>query len=156
MRGTTVCIGRKYVQGLALWPDSQGVADQCGGGTHFASLIRHARLLQSHPGKQLPAGTRDALVARLLGGDADAAAPELIESALREVGNIVVSHVCSAVADTLATRLLPSLPVLARAGGERELAAVTLRRGGGRLRLETEIIDAQGELCARLVFVPDP
>lgn len=104
----------------------------------------------------LPANARDALVARLVGRDAASVPSELLESALRELGNIVVSHVCSAIADTLAARLVPSLPVLVLQDGEGALDAAAARRGGGRLRVETEIADGDGELHGRLVFVPDP
>jgi chemotaxis protein CheC len=104
----------------------------------------------------LPANARDALVARLVGRDPTSVSPEMLESALRELGNIVVSHVCSAIADTLAARLVPSLPVLVMQDGDGALDAMTARRGSGGLRLETEIADELGELHGRLVFVPDP
>jgi chemotaxis protein CheC len=104
----------------------------------------------------LPENARDALVTRLVGRDAAEVPRELLESALRELGNIVVSHVCSAIADTLAARLVPSLPVLVLRDGEGALGAAAARRGNGRLRIETEIADDEGELHGRLVFVPDP
>jgi chemotaxis protein CheC len=104
----------------------------------------------------LPESARDALVARLVDRDLAQVPRELLESALRELGNIVVSHVCSAIADTLAARLVPSLPVLVLQDGEGALDAAAARRGRGRLRIETEIADGEGELYGRLVFVPDP
>ncbi len=104
----------------------------------------------------LPETTRDRLVARMTGSDPGTTSPELTESVLRELGNIVVSHVCSAIADTLASRLVPSLPVLVLEDGEAALDAAVAGRGGGRLRVETEIADEEGELRGRLLFVPDP
>lgn len=104
----------------------------------------------------LPENARDALVERLVGREAAQVPLEMLESALRELGNIVVSHVCSAIADTLAARLIPSLPVLVLQDGERALDAAAARRGSGRLRIETEIADGEGELHGRLIFVPDP
>lgn len=104
----------------------------------------------------LPESARDALVASLVGRDAAEVPSEMLESALRELGNIVVSHVCSAIADTLAARLVPSLPVLVLQDGEGALDAAAARRGSGRLRIETEITDEEGVLHGRLVFVPDP
>ncbi len=104
----------------------------------------------------LPENARDALVARLVGRDAAQVPLEMLESALRELGNIVVSHVCSANPDTLAARLVPSLPMLVLQDGEGALDAAAVRRGSGRLRIEIEIADGEGELHGRLVFVPDP
>lgn len=103
---------------------------------------------------QLHREALEALAARLLGGRP--ARRELLESALCELGNVVVSHVCSAIADTLAARLVPSPPLLLLEDGESGLVALAARRGGGRLRIEAEIVDAEGEPQGRLVFVPDP
>jgi chemotaxis protein CheY-P-specific phosphatase CheC len=91
---------------------------------------------------------------RLL-GEAAQARPELVESALREAGNVVVSHVCSAIADTLGARLVPSIPVLVLEDGEAGLAALATRRGRAWLRVESEIVDEEGELRGLLVFLPD-
>ncbi len=102
----------------------------------------------------LPSGSREALARRLVGADASAR-PELVESALREAGNVVVSHVCSAIADTLAARLVPSIPVLVLEDGEAGLGALAARRGRAWLRIESEIVDAEGELRGLLVFLPD-
>lgn len=104
----------------------------------------------------LPVHTRERLVARMTGGDPARLSAELTESVLRELGNIVVSHVCSAIADTLAARLVPSLPVLVLEDGEVALDEAVAERGGGRLRVETEISDEEGDLRGRLLFVPDP
>jgi chemotaxis protein CheC len=101
-----------------------------------------------------PAPARDLLLRTLAGAaaPADAAA-----SALREVGNILISHAVSAMADTLGTRLLPSVPLLAMEDAASALASLVALRGSGEtaLRIETEISDAQGEYRGLLVFVPD-
>jgi chemotaxis protein CheC len=102
----------------------------------------------------LPGASLEALRSRLLGARAETP-PELVESALREAGNVVVSHVCSAIADTLGARLVPSLPRLVLEAGEAELAALAARRSRAWLRIESEIVDAQGELRGLLVFLPD-
>ena len=95
-----------------------------------------------------------ALRSRLVGARAETS-PALVESALCEAGNVVVSHVCSAIADTLGARLVPSLPRLAFSDGEGELAELAERRGRAWLRIESEIVDADGELRGLLVFLPD-
>jgi chemotaxis protein CheC len=102
----------------------------------------------------LPGASREALARRLL-GEAAQGRPELVESALREAGNVVVSHVCSAIADTLGARLVPSIPVLVLEDGEAGLAALATRRGRAWLRVESEIVDEEGELRGLLVFLPD-
>ncbi len=102
----------------------------------------------------LPGASREALARRLV-GEAARERPELVESALREAGNVVVSHVCSAIADTLGARLVPSIPVLVLEDGEAGLAALATRRGRAWLRVESEIVDEEGELRGLLVFLPD-
>lgn len=102
----------------------------------------------------LPADAAAALVRRLVGPE-ESVSRELGESAIRELGNIVVSHVCSAIADTTGARLVPSLPVLVQGDGEAALLEHAARRGAARLLVETEIADEEGELHGRLVFIPD-
>ena len=102
----------------------------------------------------LPDASLQALQSRLLGAEAETH-PELVESALREAGNVVVSHVCSAIADTLGARLVPSIPVLVLEDGEAGLGALAARRGRAWLRIESEIVDADGDLRGLLVFLPD-
>jgi chemotaxis protein CheC len=102
----------------------------------------------------LTGASREALARRLLGAEA-VARPELVESVLCEAGNVVVSHVCSALADTLGARLVPSIPVLVLEDGEAGLATLAARRGRAWLRIESEIVDADGELRGLLVFLPD-
>ena len=101
-----------------------------------------------------PALARDLLLRALAG---DALSPAAAESALREVGNILISHAVSAMADTLGRRVLPSIPVLAMEDASAVLASLVALRGVGEnaLRIETEISDAEGEYRGLLVFVPD-
>lgn len=101
-----------------------------------------------------PAPARDLLLRTLAGG---AASADAAASALREVGNILISHAVSAMADTVGARVLPSIPVLAMEDAASVLASLVALRGTGEtaLRIETEISDAQGEYRGLLVFVPD-
>lgn len=135
------------------WRDSDAVSPAPSSSTGVLFEVDGA--LQGVVALLLPAHARDRLVARLMGAEAETLPREMLESALRELGNIVVSHVCSAIADTLAARLVPSLPVLVLRNGEAALDAIVGRRGSGRLWIETEIADEEGELQGRLVFVPD-
>jgi chemotaxis protein CheY-P-specific phosphatase CheC len=103
-----------------------------------------------------PARARDALLAALAGREAGQVPRPFAESALAEVGNILVSHAVSAMADTLGVAMRPSPPLLALEGGVSVLAERLSQRGAGvALRLEAEISDPSGEMRSRLVFVPD-
>ena len=104
----------------------------------------------------LPEGSREHVVRALL-RPSGAIAPEDEESALRELGNMLVSHAVSAMADTLGTRVLPSIPVLAMHDAVSALASLVALRcaGGPALRVETEISDAEGIYRGLLVYVPD-
>jgi chemotaxis protein CheC len=103
-----------------------------------------------------PARARDALLATLAGREPEQVPRPFAESALAEVGNILVSHAVSAMADTLGVTMRPSVPLLAMEGGVRVLAErLSQRVAGVALRLEAEISDPSGEMRSRLVFVPD-
>jgi len=98
----------------------------------------------------------EAVVRCLAGESAGPPTPETIRSVLAEVGNILASHVASAIADTLGGRLLPSVPSLVMGDADRELA----RRSGDRagphpIRIECELRDGRGEVGGLLVVVPD-
>jgi len=99
---------------------------------------------------------RDRVVRRVLDVEDDEDLPqESIEAVLMELGNILVSRVASAIADTLGARLLPSIPVLAMEDGEEELAALVARRPGEHsLRVECEFGEQDGDLGGLLVVVP--
>ena len=102
-----------------------------------------------------PGASSEMLVRRIVGLETGELAPQLIESALMEVGNILASHVASAIADTLKERLLPSIPSLAMEGAEEALACwIEERVGDDPLRIECELHDAAFELRGRLVWVP--
>lgn len=95
------------------------------------------------------------LVRRIVGIDSGELAPTLIESALMEVGNILASHVASAIADTLRARLLPSIPSLAMEDAEGAFSDwVEERVGGDALRIESGLSDESGELRGKLILVP--
>jgi chemotaxis protein CheC len=104
-----------------------------------------------------PRASREPIVRALL-STAGALVPDAEESALRELGNMLVSHAVSAMADTLGTRVLPSIPVLAMEDALSALGALVAVRcaGGAALRVETEISDAEGRYRGLLVYVPDP
>ena len=78
------------------------------------------------------------------------------QSALREFGNILASHVVSPMADALGVAILPSIPVLAMEGAPQALASLLSLRGSDApvLRIETEISDRERSLHGLLVFVP--
>ncbi|MCZ6784672.1 MAG: chemotaxis protein CheC [Proteobacteria bacterium] len=77
-------------------------------------------------------------------------------SLLTEVGNILVSHMASAIADTLGGRLLPSLSSFSLDRAGEELADRVRRRGPGHpIRIECELTDGAGEIGGLLVLIPD-
>lgn len=81
--------------------------------------------------------------------------PTIIESALMEVGNILASHVASAIADTVGERLLPSIPTLAMNHAEHQLRElVAHRKGTHPVRIECELIDGEGEIGGLLIMLP--
>jgi chemotaxis protein CheC len=104
-----------------------------------------------------PRASREPIVRALL-STAGALVHDAEESALRELGNMLVSHAVSAMADTLGTRVLPSIPVLAMEDALAALGSLVALRyaGGAALRVETEISDAEGRYRGVLVYVPDP
>jgi chemotaxis protein CheC len=104
-----------------------------------------------------PEESRARILETMTGQSADSLDEQMAESALREVGNILISHVVNAMADTLGARILPSVPVLAMKDGFSELAALVALRvdSAAVLRVETEISDPEGRFRGVLVFVPD-
>lgn len=101
----------------------------------------------------LPAASRQQLNDILLGPAADDDGTAM-ESALREVGNIIASHTISGIADTLGGRILLSVPILVLEDVDRVLSSMMVQRGGANC-LENELFDERGELHALLLFVPD-
>jgi chemotaxis protein CheY-P-specific phosphatase CheC len=102
-----------------------------------------------------PGAASEALVRRIVGIESGELPPQVIESALMEVGNILASHVASAIADTLGSRLLPSIPVLAMENAEEAFRSfIGDAVGRDALRIELALSDDIGELRGRLVLVP--
>jgi chemotaxis protein CheY-P-specific phosphatase CheC len=95
------------------------------------------------------------VVRRVVGIEEGELAPHVIESALMEIGNILASHVASAIADTIGERLLPSIPTLAMNHAEDELERfVALRPGHHPIRIESPLSDGSGELSGLVVMLP--
>jgi chemotaxis protein CheY-P-specific phosphatase CheC len=97
----------------------------------------------------------EALVRRVTGQPEGEIPAHCIESALMEVGNILASHVASAIADTLGERLLPSIPELAMNHAQSELRR-QLEHGPGRpsVLIECELKDGSGDLGGLLILAP--
>lgn len=101
------------------------------------------------------ADASEAVVRRVVGIEEGEIAETWIESALMEVGNILASHVASAIADTVGERLLPSIPILAMTEAERALAHALLDGPGlDALRIECQLLGGNGQLGGLLVLVP--
>lgn len=82
--------------------------------------------------------------------------PHCVESALMEVGNILASHVASAIADTVGERLLPSIPTLAMDHAEAELQALLAHRPFEHpIRIECELRERGGPVGGLLVLIPE-
>ncbi|HEB91286.1 MAG TPA: hypothetical protein ENI85_17050 [Deltaproteobacteria bacterium] len=102
-----------------------------------------------------PGVASEALVRRVVGLESGELVPPVFESALMEVGNILASHVASAIADALGSRLLPSIPSLAMEGAEEALAAfIEASVGADAPRIESAFAASSGLLQGRLVLVP--
>jgi chemotaxis protein CheY-P-specific phosphatase CheC len=102
-----------------------------------------------------PGHASDALVRRIVGIESGELEPTIVESAIMEVGNILASHVASAIADRIGERLLPSIPSLAMADAQVELEAFIEREVGPEaLRIEAGLSNAEGTLSGYLVLVP--
>ncbi len=87
-----------------------------------------------------------------------AEAPEdSVESVLKELGNILASHLASAIADWVGDRLIPSLPNLVMTGAESELLARASEQGStSGIRIDCELCDDSGEVTALIAMVPAP
>jgi chemotaxis protein CheC len=99
---------------------------------------------------RLPSSARKDIVHDLVGGEAGTSH---VESALREVGNILASHALSAVADLVGERVLPSLPSLVFDATGPAIAAWR-SRAAGRVCIETHLVDAAGRPHVVLVWIP--
>jgi chemotaxis protein CheC len=78
-----------------------------------------------------------------------------VESAVREAGNMLVSHYASAIADTLGTLVLPSVPMLTEQAGPGALASLVSWRPGDapRLILESRLFDPAHDVEGWLTLV---
>lgn len=98
----------------------------------------------------------DAVVRNLTGQSEGFLPHETVESALMEVGNVLASHVASAIADTLGARLLPSIPMLSLNDAIPQLEALAATRpDAGDIWIESELIDGDGHLGGLVVMIPD-
>jgi len=98
----------------------------------------------------------EAVVRAVVGEPSEPLPPHSIESALMEIGNILASHVASAIADTLGVRLLPSIPTLAMSDAQHAfIASVAARKGEHPIRIECELSDDTGELEGLLILIPE-
>ena len=79
----------------------------------------------------------------------------LIESALREFGNIIASQTVSAMADSLDATILLSVPTLVMEDAGVVLRSLISQRGA-TARVEIDLHERRGAVDALLVFVPDP
>jgi chemotaxis protein CheY-P-specific phosphatase CheC len=103
----------------------------------------------------LPTASREVVAERLVRWEEVGDCPQTVESALRELGNIVASHTMSAIADKLGGRILLSVPLLVMEDADSEFASM-IRESGAERCVECELIDSAGEIKVRLVFVPGP
>ena len=103
----------------------------------------------------LPVASRDMVAKRLIGGEDPVGPQKTVESALRELGNIVASHTMSAIADRLGGRILLSVPLLVMEDADTAFESMVQERGAERC-VEFELTDSAREIQVRLVFVPGP
>ncbi|MBW2493421.1 MAG: chemotaxis protein CheC [Deltaproteobacteria bacterium] len=102
----------------------------------------------------LPAHSCDIVSERLV-DDGDSEDHEhVIESALRELGNIVASHTMSSIADRLGGRILLSVPVLVMEEADSAFVSMLRERGADHF-VECELTDADSEIHVRLIFAPE-
>ena len=101
-------------------------------------------------------GVRDGIVREMLGQPTEPLARESIEAVIMELGNILVSRVASAIADTLGARIIPSIPVLAMEDASTQLMTLCEEwNAHPAVRIECEFVDRHGELGGTLVLIPE-
>lgn len=99
---------------------------------------------------------RDEVVRQMLGEPEGDLSRESIEAVIMELGNILVSRVASAIADTMGERLLPSIPVLAYDDATTQLVTYCEEwNADPTTRIECEFGDAEGRLGGLLVLIPE-
>jgi len=102
----------------------------------------------------LPATSCQIVAQRLIHEECTDDPAEAVESALRELGNIVASHTMSAMADRLGGRILLSVPLLVMEDADLAFAALLHERGSDHY-VECELTDSARAIRARLIFVPE-
>ena len=132
------------------WPAS--VADEWSSGVFFeleGCLSAVVAILFRDP-------VRDVVVRQVLGEpDRAPLAQESVEAVIMELGNILVSRVASAIADTMGERLLPSIPVLALGDAAVQLQALCEQcHADPGVRIECEFTDRDQELGGLMVLIP--
>jgi chemotaxis protein CheY-P-specific phosphatase CheC len=100
----------------------------------------------------MPKPDRDRAVEMMV-GEADPH-DRIVESALRELGNIIASQTVSAIADSLGATIMLSVPTLVMQGADVVLLSLITQRGSW-IRIETDLYRPQGALSTQLVFAPD-
>lgn len=102
-----------------------------------------------------PGESSDRLVRRIVGIESGGLEAPIVESALMEIGNILASHVASAIADRLGSRLLPSIPSLAMADAERAFDAFLESLAcAPAVRIESRLREPDGQTVGRLLLSP--
>jgi len=130
-------------------------ADARGGLDATGVFFEFGGCLEAIVGILFPGDSSDRLVRRIVGIEEGELESPIVESALMEVGNILASHVASAIADRLAARLLPSIPSLAMSDAERAFAAFAeSSTGADAARIESRLLDPDGRLIGRLLLSP--
>ena len=99
----------------------------------------------------------EAAVRQVVGIPRGELSPHVIESALMEIGNILASHVASAISDEVGERLLPSIPTLAMNYAESEMAAfAAFQADVERIRIDSRLADDSGQLSGLLSLLLAP
>jgi chemotaxis protein CheY-P-specific phosphatase CheC len=99
--------------------------------------------------------SRRALVRLLLDEDEPEAPPDMVASALGELGNIVASQAVSAIADAVGGSIALSVPDLALEGVVARLQSLRGGRGEGDLTVSCELSAPESELRVLLVVAID-
>jgi chemotaxis protein CheC len=100
----------------------------------------------------MPGPDRD-LAVEMMVGQSDPN-DQIVESALRELGNIIASQTVSAIADSLGATIMLSVPTLVMQDAESVLLSLITQRGSW-IRIETDLYRPDNQLSVQLVFAPD-
>lgn len=100
----------------------------------------------------MPGPDRDRAVEMMV-GESDPR-EQIVESALRELGNIIASQTVSAIADSLGATIMLSVPTLVMQDAGVVLLSLITQRGAW-IRIETDLYRPDASLSVQLVFAPD-